>query len=34
MTDKLAELFDEDVAWRERNRAGPASSRTRRRKLH
>jgi len=34
MTDKLAELFDEDVAWRARHRAAPASSRTRRRKLH
>ena len=34
MTDKLAELFDEDVAWRERNRNGPGSTRTRRRKLH
>jgi cobaltochelatase CobT len=34
MTDKLAELFDEDVAWRERNRNCPGSTRTRRRKLH
>jgi hypothetical protein len=34
MTEKLAELFDEDVAWRKLNRHVPAGARTRRRKLH
>jgi cobaltochelatase CobT len=34
MTDKLAELFDEDVAWRELHRAAPGTARSRRRKLH
>jgi cobaltochelatase CobT len=34
ITDKLAELFDEDVAWRELHRAAPGTARSRRRKLH
>ena len=34
MTDKLAELFDEDLAWRQTHRATPSVARARRRKLH
>jgi len=34
MTDKLAELFDEDLAWRRFNRAAPGAARTKRRKLN
>jgi cobaltochelatase CobT len=34
MTDKLAELFDEDLAWRQTYRATPSVARARRRKLH
>jgi cobaltochelatase CobT len=34
MTDKLAELFDEDLAWRQMQRATPRMARGRRRKLH
>jgi cobaltochelatase CobT len=34
MTEKLAELFDEDLAWRQLHRAVPAAARARRRKLH
>jgi cobaltochelatase CobT len=34
MTDKLAELFDEDVAWRQFYRATPGAARAKRRKLN
>jgi cobaltochelatase CobT len=34
MTDKLAELFDEDVAWRKFYRAAPSAARSKRRKLN
>jgi cobaltochelatase CobT len=34
MTDKLAELFDEDVAWRQFYRAAPGAARAKRRKLN
>jgi cobaltochelatase CobT len=34
MTEKLAELFDEDAAWRKLYRARPSAARARRRKLH
>jgi cobaltochelatase CobT len=34
MTDKLAELFDEDLAWRHLYRAAPAVARAQRRQLH
>jgi cobaltochelatase CobT len=34
MTEKLAELFDEDVAWRQLHRAVPSAARAKRRKLH
>jgi cobaltochelatase CobT len=34
MTDKLAELFDEDLVWRQAHRATPSVARARRRKLH
>jgi hypothetical protein len=34
MTDKLAELFDEDLAWRQFYRAAPNAARTKRRKLN
>jgi cobaltochelatase CobT len=34
MTEKLAELFDEDHAWRQLHRTGPAAARAMRRKLH
>jgi cobaltochelatase CobT len=34
MTEKLAELFDEDLAWRQLHRAVPSAARTKRRKLH
>ncbi len=34
MTEKLAELFDEDLAWRQLHRALPSAARTKRRKLH
>jgi len=34
MTEKLAELFDEDLAWRQLHRAVPAAARAKRRKLH
>ncbi len=34
MTDKLAELFDEDLAWRHLYRAAPQSARAKRHKLH
>jgi cobaltochelatase CobT len=34
MTDKLAELFDEDLAWRHLYRAAPAAARAQRRQLH
>ncbi len=34
MTEKLAELFDEDVAWRLLHRSVPSAARARRRKLH
>jgi cobaltochelatase CobT len=34
MTEKLAELFDEDLAWRQLHRAVPAAARVKRRKLH
>jgi cobaltochelatase CobT len=33
MTEKLAELFDEDLAWRQLHRAVPSAARTKRRKL-
>jgi cobaltochelatase CobT len=34
MTEKLAELFDEDLAWRQLHRTVPGAARARRRKLH
>jgi cobaltochelatase CobT len=34
MTEKLAELFDEDLAWRQLHHALPSAARTKRRKLH
>jgi cobaltochelatase CobT len=34
MTDKLAELFDEDLAWRHLYRVAPAAARAQRRQLH
>jgi len=34
MTEKLAELFDEDLAWRQLHRAVPSAARIKRRKLH
>jgi cobaltochelatase CobT len=34
MTDKLAELFDEDLAWRQIYRAAPGVARAKRRKLN
>ncbi|MEX1059445.1 MAG: cobaltochelatase subunit CobT [Methyloceanibacter sp.] len=34
MTEKLAELFDEDLAWRQLHRTVPSVARTKRRKLH
>ena len=34
MTDKLAELFDEDLAWRQFFRAAPNAARAKRRKLN
>jgi len=34
MTDKLAELFDEDLAWRQTHRTTPSAARAPRRKLH
>ena len=34
MTEKLAELFDEDLAWRQLHRMVPAAARVKRRKLH
>jgi cobaltochelatase CobT len=34
MTEKLAELFDEDLAWRRLHRTAPSAARTKRRKLH
>ena len=34
MTEKLAELFDEDMAWRRLHRAMPTATRARQRKLH
>jgi cobaltochelatase CobT len=34
MTEKLAELFDEDLAWRKLHRAVPSAARARRRKLN
>ena len=34
MTDKLAELFDEDLAWRQFYRAAPSGARAKRRKLN
>jgi cobaltochelatase CobT len=34
MTEKLAELFDEDHAWRQLHRTVPAAARAMRRKLH
>jgi cobaltochelatase CobT len=34
MTEKLAELFDEDLAWRQLHRAVPSAARARPRKLH
>jgi cobaltochelatase CobT len=34
MTEKLAELFDEDLAWRQMHRSVPAAARAKRRKLH
>jgi cobaltochelatase CobT len=34
MTEKLAELFDEDLAWRQLHRAVPSAARARRRKLN
>ena len=34
MTEKLAELFDEDLAWRQLHRAVPSAARARRRHLH
>jgi hypothetical protein len=34
MTEKLAELFDEDLAFRQLHRAAPSAARTKRRTLH
>ena len=34
MTDKLAELFDEDIAWRQFYRATPSAAPVKRRKLN
>jgi len=34
MTEKLAELFDEDLAWRQLHRAVPSAARAKWRKLH
>jgi cobaltochelatase CobT len=34
MTEKLAELFDEDLDWRQLHRAVPSAARAKRRKLH
>lgn len=34
MTEKLAELFDEDLAWRRLHRTVPSGARVKRRKLH
>jgi cobaltochelatase CobT len=34
MTEKLAELFDEDLAWRQLHRTVPSAARSKRRKLH
>ena len=34
MTEKLAEMFDEDLAWRQLHRAVPSAARAKRRKLH
>ena len=34
MTEKLAELFDEDLAWRQSASRLPAAARAKRRKLH
>ena len=34
MTEKLAELFDEDLAWRQLHRTVPSAARAKRRKLH
>ncbi|MGD0531109.1 MAG: cobaltochelatase subunit CobT [Methyloceanibacter sp.] len=34
MTDKLAELFDDDLSWRQLHRATPRAARARGRKLH
>jgi hypothetical protein len=34
MTEKLAELFDEDIAWRQLYQTVPAAARAMRRKLH
>jgi cobaltochelatase CobT len=34
MTEKLAELFDEDLAWRQLHRVLPSAARTKRQKLH
>jgi cobaltochelatase CobT len=34
MTEKLAELFDEDLAWRQLHRTAPSAARAKRRKLH
>jgi cobaltochelatase CobT len=34
MTEKLAELFDEDLAWRQLHRAVPSAARIKPRKLH
>ena len=34
MTEKLAELFDEDLAWRQLHRTVPSGARTKRRKLN
>jgi len=34
MTEKLAELFDEDLAWRQLHRAVPSAARIKRPKLH
>ena len=34
MTEKLAELFDEDLAWRQLHRTVPSAARARRRKLN
>ena len=34
MTEKLAELFDEDLAWRQLHRSVPSGARAKRRKLN